>query len=116
MPQLNFAPVAPIIAAGATYAPLVGWEYEYLPFPAHVRIICDATAAGIVATVKAGSETIVSECPVTSGGTVSVCRSEFAVTPIDFNAAAGDKLSMVFRNTTGGAQQVQGTIIVNPIA
>lgn len=116
MPQLNFVTAAPNVAAGATYTPLTGWEYEYLPFPAHVRVLLDATGVGIVATIKSGSETIVTECPVTIGGTAGTLRSEFAITPIDFNAAAGDKLAINVRNTTVGVVQVQGTIVVNPIA
>jgi len=116
MPQLNFVTAAPNVAAGATYTPLVGWEYEYLPFPAHVRVFIDSTAVGIVHTIKAGSETIVTECPVTIGGTAGTIRGELNLQAVDFNAAAGDKLSIAVRNTTAGVVQVQGCIIVNPIA
>lgn len=104
------------LGAGATAAPLTGWEYEYLPFPAHVRVITDCTATGMVKTVKAGSETIVSECPLKLGGTAGAFLTEFGCTPIDFNAAAGDKLAVIFRNTSGGAISYNLEIIVNPIA
>jgi uncharacterized protein (DUF1499 family) len=113
MPQMNFNTS---VGAGASVNQVQGWEYEYLPFPAHVRILLTSTATGQLLTVKSGSETICSDMPVSVNATANVYPSEFAITPIDFNAAAGDKLQVTVRNTTGGALVPYGTVIVNPIA
>lgn len=113
MPQLNFTSS---VAAGASYTPLTGWPYEYLPFPAHVRIMLDAAAVGTLARIVSGTEAIVEECPITAGGSAGVFRGELNIVPIDFNAAAGDKLAIQCRNPTGGAVVLNGVIIVTPIA
>ena len=112
MPQFNFTSS---VAAGGTYAPLTGWPYEYLPFPAHVRVLTDGSAAGVLLRAVSGTEAIQEECPITGGGTAGVFRGELNVIPIDFNAAAGDKVALQYRNPTAGAITVNGTILVNPI-
>lgn len=117
MPQLAFTPgpAGAAVAAGATWAPLAGWTYEFLPWPAHVRILMNATAVGLVAAVYSGSESIVDESPITAGGTAGVIPAELNVPPLDFQAAAGDKLRIAIRNPTAGAQSVNGLIIVQPL-
>jgi len=113
MPQMNFNTS---VGAGASVNQVLGWEYEYLPFPAHIRILLWQTATGSLLTVKTGSETICSDMPIDASGAANTFPSEFDITPIDFNAAAGDKLQVTVRNTTGGALVPYGTVIVNPIA
>jgi len=113
MPQMNFNTS---VGAGASVNQVLGWEYEYLPFPAHLRILVTGAATGLLLTIKAGSESIVSDMPISVNATANVFQTEFITTPIDFNAAAGDKLQVTVRNTTGGALIPYGTVIVNPIA
>lgn len=102
------------IAAGATTNPLQGWQYEYLPWNAIVRLLAQTTATGVLLTIYSGSETIQQEAPLDGGGTANVLPNSFKVEPIGFRAPGGDRLVLNFRNTTGGALAVTGVIDVNP--
>jgi hypothetical protein len=114
MPQLNFTNST---AAGASYAPLTGWTYEFLPFPAHVRVIMNASAVGTFVAIFSGSECIQDDSPLSAGGTTGVIPNDMTTGAqvLDFQAAAGDKLRIAMRNPTGGAVVQQGTIIVQPL-
>jgi hypothetical protein len=113
MPQLPFSSS---VAAGATFLPLTGWTYEFLPWPAHVRVLARATvAANMKLSVFSGSEAIQEEAPVQGGGTAGTTPSELNTPPLDFQAPAGDKLKLQFRNTDAGAQTVDGIIVVQPL-
>ena len=102
------------IAAGATANPLAGWQYEYLPWNATVRLLAQTTATGVVLSIFSGSETIQAESPVDAGGAVNVLPNAFKVEPLGFRAPGGDRLILNFRNTTAGALSVTGVIDVNP--
>jgi hypothetical protein len=68
-------PFTQAVLAGATYLPLDGWQYEYLPFPARCDIGLNATAVGVVGTVTSGSDTLMEEAPVQAGGVAGVIPS-----------------------------------------
>jgi len=112
MPSFTFSTS---IAANGTIRPLDGWQYEYLPWPAEVLVLARAVAIGIVNVYTSGSETIVEESPVQSGGTAGVIPSSLN-TPIQgWQAAGGDRLKLSYRNTTGAAVNVDGIIEINPL-
>lgn len=100
------------VAAGATLDPIdaAGWQYRYLPYPAVIELIDDATAVGMVRGVTFGSDTIVQESPLSAGGTAGVIPSRFAREPVTEKAVQGDLLRVVYRNTTAGAVTVNGLI------
>jgi len=103
------------VAAGATFEPLTGWQYQYLPWPAEVNVLSRATAIAMVQVYTSGSETIVEESPVQAGGTAGVTPSSLN-TPIQgWHAAAGDLLKLRYRNTSGAAITVDGIIEVQPM-
>ncbi len=103
------------VAAGATFEPLTGWQYQYLPWPAEVNVLSRATAVAVVQVFTSGSETIVEESPVQAGGTAGVTPSSLN-TPIQgWHAAAGDLLKLRYRNTSGAAITVDGIIEVQPM-
>lgn len=113
MPQISFSQS---IAAGATYNPCSGWQYEFLPWPAKVDILLRSTvAANVKAAVYSGSECIMEECPVQGGGTAGTTPSSLNTPSVSFLAAAGDKLKINCRNTDAGAQTVDGIIYVHPL-
>ena len=58
------------IAAGATFNPLDGWNYEFVPRPGVVKILHRATAVGLVATVTSGWDELLQEARgnLASGG------------------------------------------------
>jgi hypothetical protein len=103
------------IAAGATFAPLLGTNYQYVPRPGIVKYLHRATAVGLVATIKSGSDELMQESPVPAGGTAGVTPSEFNVPPIVDRVAAGDQQIVTYRNTSGAAITVDGFIDYTPI-
>jgi hypothetical protein len=104
------------VAAGATYNPLDGWNYEFVPRPGIVKILHRATATGLVATITSGSDQLLQEAPVPAGGTAGQTPSEFAVAPITDGVAAGDRQAVRYRNPTGGAITIDGIIDYTPTA
>ena len=102
------------VAAGATYQPLTGWQYEYIPVGGGIEILHDASAVGVVATITSGSDTLQERAPVPAGGTAGVIPSAFDVPAIMDAVAAGDRLKILYENTTGGAITVNGVIKYGP--
>jgi len=102
------------VAAGATFEPLNGWQYEYAPFGGTIEILQDAGAVGVVNTITSGSDTLQERSPVSSGGTTGQMPSVFARVPVLDEVAAGDRLKILYENTTGGAVVVNGTITYTP--
>jgi hypothetical protein len=98
------------IAAGATFNPLDGWNYEFVPRPGVVKYLHRATAVGLVATITSGSDQLLQEAPVPAGGTAGQTPSEFAVAPIIDAVQAGDRQAVRYRNPTGGAITIDGII------
>jgi len=103
------------IAAGATFNPLVGWQYQYLPWPAEINVLSRATAVGMVQVLTSGSETVVEESPVQAGGTAGVTPSALNTPVQGWHAAAGDLLKLNYRNTSGGAVTIDGIIEAIPM-
>jgi len=103
------------VAAGATFNPLVGWQYQYLPWPATVSVLSRATAIAMVNVFTSGSETIVEESPTQAGGTAGVTPAPLNTPEQNWHAAAGDLLKLNFRNTSGAAITVDGIIDVVPL-
>ena len=112
MPSFTFT--FPVLA-GTTFRPLDGWQYQYLPWPAEVTVLARATAVLMVNTYTSGSETIVEESPVQSGGTAGVIPSALNTPVQGWHAAAGDLLKLSYRNTSGGTITLDGIIEVNPL-
>jgi hypothetical protein len=111
MPRFTFNTA---ILTGATANPLNGWQYEYLPWNAVVRVLAQTTATGVVLGIFSGSETIQQESPVDASGAANKLPNSFIVEPIGFRAPGGDRLLLNFRNTTGGTLSVTGVVDVNP--
>jgi len=103
------------IAAGATFEPLTGWQYVYLPWPAEVSVLSRAAAVAVVQVFTSGSETIVEESPVQAGGTAGVTPSSLNTPVQGWHAAAGDLLKIRYRNTSGAAIVVDGIIEIVPL-
>jgi len=113
MPQLNFSQA--LTANQLGFNPLSGWQYEYLPWPAHVLLLVRSSDNAERATVYSGSETIQERSNVQGGGVAGVTPSELNTPAIAWQAAAGDRLKVVIDNTGAGTPTVDGIIIVNPL-
>ena len=114
MPSFTFSVT---VAANGTSRPLDGWQYEYLPWPAEVQVLArtPGAAGSILQTYTSGSETIVEESPTQVGGTAGVIPSPLNTPVQGWIAAAGDRLKLNYRNTTGAGVVVDGIIEINPI-
>jgi hypothetical protein len=113
MPQFPFSQAMTANQLG--FNPLVGWQYEYVPWPASVILLVRSTTTGNKMTIYSGSETIQERTPVQGGGTAGVTPTEFTTAPVSFQAAAGDRLKLQIDETAGGTPTVDGVIIINPI-
>lgn len=102
------------VAAGATFSPLNGWQYEYIPYGGSIQVLTNATAVGIVATITSGSDTLQERSPVSAGGTAGVLPGALDVPVIVDQVAAGDRQKVLYENTTGGAVTVNGFIDYRP--
>jgi len=102
------------IAAGATFDPLDTWNYQYLDKPGIVKLNHNATAVGLVCTfTAAASQQVFQESPVPAGGTSGVIPSDLTVPPVIEQVPAG-RVSLRYRNPTGGAIIVNGNIDYTP--
>lgn len=112
MPQLT---ISQSVAAGAVANIITGWQYEYLPWPARIKLLIRAPVATLRSTVFSGSETIQEESPIQSGGTAGVTPSELNTSPVVWDAPAGDRLKVNVRSTDAGAQTVDAIIYAFPL-
>lgn len=112
MPAIMFSQS---IAAGATFNPLSGTNYQYVPAPGVVKILHRATAVGLVATILSGSDELMQEGPVPAGGTAGQTPSEFNVPAIVDQVSRGDLQSIRYRNPTGGAITIDGVWDYTPV-
>lgn len=100
------------LAATTNFQPLVGWQYEYLPFPAAVTVLTTSDQIDTTLQVTSGSETI-QERSVVTKGTINVVPNQFTCAPIRWVGAAGDRLKLDFNTVTAGT--VSGIITISPL-
>lgn len=102
------------VAAGGDYSPLVGNQYEYLPFNARVSFAMIADQDSVTATVYSGSDVLQQVGPVSNKGASGVI-----VNPDDFLlediAMAGDRLNVAIHNGSASAADVQVAVIITPL-
>jgi len=112
MPSFTFTPS---LLQSGTVNPLSGWQYEYLPWPAHVTVLATVDLPNLVGTYTSGSETILEESPIQSGGVIGVIPNPLNTSAITWQAAAGDRLKLNYRETGVAAAEIQGIIEVEPL-
>lgn len=106
--------VTEVMTASGTATPLSGSQYEFLPWPAVIRIAMVATTTGVVAAVSSGSDVLQEEGPVAGGGTAGVFpnRENFDLEDV---AAAGDRLKIALRETAAGTPSVMILVDITPL-
>lgn len=102
------------ILAGATFNPLEVWDYETPDVDVKVEVWHRATAIGLVAVVKSGGQAITQESPVQAGGTAGTLPATLTTEPDVGEGFASKKLSVFYRNPTGGTITVDGIIKATP--
>lgn len=111
MPTIN---VRTALGASSTARPLQGSQYEYLPFNAFVEFAMQADATGVLATVQSGTDVLQEEGPVQLGtiNTQPAYPDAFFLQDV---AAAGERLNVVLRDTSGAARVVQTVVRITPL-
>lgn len=108
----RFSQVYTNAGAFADIRPLAGWQYEYLPWPAVVKVLATSATGTCTLAVNSGSEQIQRVSPVSSGGAVGTLPNSFSNEPLIFHAPAGDRLEVVLASTA--AATVNLLVDVNP--
>jgi hypothetical protein len=100
----------------ATDTPIqtLAWQYQYLPWPANVKIGQKTTAIGVTQAIYSGSQTIMETSVIQVVATAGVTPSELNTPFVYFRAAAGDFLKILNTNTTGGTLTVDGIVVAEP--
>lgn len=97
--QFSFA-----LAAGVTFDPLDGWNYQFPKKASKVSLIHNATLTGVFATWTALDRQLLQESLVTAGGVAGVYPTIFNAPLMGpYKVGAMEKLSSRYRNSTGGA-------------
>jgi hypothetical protein len=109
MPIIN---VKTALGANGTANPLSGSQYEYLPFPAQVEIAVVADLTGVLATVSSGSDVLQEEGFVPFKTGTPTYPDDYLLTDL---AAAGDRLKVALRETTGVAKTVYTSVKLTPL-
>lgn len=113
MPQLSFSNAMTANQLG--YNPLTGWQFEYLPWPAAVKLLVRGTDVNTRITVYSGSQTIQERSPIQGGGTAGTTPTDFTTTPVVWMGSAGDRLKLSIDEVAGGTPTVDGVIIAEPL-
>lgn len=106
-----FIPVRTVLAASSTANPLSGTQYETLPYNAQVEAAIQADATGVLATFYTGTDVIQEEGPVQLG-TINVqpkYPDDFFIRDV---VAAGEKIGLKLRDTSGAQRIVMTTLVV----
>lgn len=96
------------VAVGAKVNPLVGSQYEYLPFNALVEAAITSDIAGAEATFFSGTDVILEDSPVPVKATEPVYPDDYDVRDV---AAQGERLGLTIRNATGAGVAVFTTVV-----
>jgi len=107
--------ISQLIAAGATFDALTGWQYETPDQDCMVEILERATAVGLVGSHTSAGDTLQQESPVQAGGTAGTIPSRLNTEPITGRAPKFQKLRSFYRNPTGGGITVDYAIILTPL-
>jgi len=107
-------PFSQSIAAGATFNPMDGANFEIPETNGVLKLTHRATAVGLVATISAQSRQLVQEAPVPAGGTAGQTPTDFQVPPIIEGVRKGERITARYRNPTAGAITVDGFVDYTP--
>ncbi len=107
--------ISQLIAAGATFDALTGWQYETPETPCMVEILERATATGLVGVHSSAGDTLQQESPVQAGGTAGTTPSRLNTEPITGRGPQFQKLKSFYRNPTGGGITIDYAIVLTPL-
>jgi len=100
------------VAANATVDNVLsGNQYEFLPWAALLEFGIVAAAAGVVMDIYSGSDTLIESGVVSQANRSPIYPDDFDLTDV---AAAGERIKVRLRNTTGAAIVVNTTVKLTP--
>lgn len=105
------------VPANGQAFPLVGNQFEYLPYNARVAFAIvspDTTPGAITATIYSGADVLQQDGPVTEKAAtnqVVSAQDDFLVQDV---AAGGERISVQLRNSTGAAINVLTVVQIYP--
>lgn len=101
------------VAANATNDNVLqGSQFEFLPFNAFLEFGLVASAAGLVADVYSGSDTVAESFALSTQNRFPVYPDDF---PLNDVAAGGERIKVRIRNTTGGALTAFFSVRITPV-
>jgi hypothetical protein len=106
------------VPANGKAFPLVGSQFEYLPYNARVSFAVvgpDTTPGAITATIYSGSDIVQQDGPITEKPTTDQkisLQDDFLVSDV---AAGGERLSVVLNNSSAAAITVLTAVQIYPI-
>lgn len=113
MPQFIFSHT---FTAGETgFNPLTGWQFEYLPWRALVRIMDRSTTTGLRRAGFSGSTNVIQRSPVQGGGTIGVTPSPLNTPVLEWIGSPGDRVQLLYDEVAAGTPTLDGIISVDPV-
>lgn len=91
---------------------LTGSQWEYLPYNAAVEFGLVASATGLLCDVFSGQDNIAEGYGPSLANRFPIYPDDFTLTDV---AAAGERLKVRVRNTTGGALTIFYSIRITPV-
>lgn len=100
-------------AASTSYPNLLSGEfYEFLPYNALIEVGLNQSATGLVVDFISGTDVVAKDMAPLIKATAPVYPDDFSLQDI---AAAGERLVLAVRNSTGGALTLLYTIRISPV-
>lgn len=106
-----------LTASQRGYNPLSGWQFEYAPYRALVRVGINHTgAAGAVqGAIFTGSQNILERGPLSAGGTAGQLPAPLNFPYIEFIVEPGDRIQMSIDETAGTTPTVNTFVAIDPV-
>lgn len=106
-----------VAAAGVAY-PLVGSQFEYLPYNARLAFAVvgeDTTPGALTATIYSGSDVLMQNSPITEKPVADLrvdAQADFLVQDV---AAGGERISVELRNSDVAARTAIVCVTIFPV-
>lgn len=101
------------IAANAVNDNVIqGSQFEFLPYNASLRFALNGSATGLSADVYSGQDVLAEQMGVNALNRVPINPDDFLLSDV---AAAGERIKVRVRNTTGGALTLFYALMIDPI-
>jgi len=91
---------------------LSGSQFEFLPYDASLNIGFTASATGLVVDSYSGQDTLCESLSPSTQNRIPIYPDDFNLTDV---AAAGERIKLRVRNTTGGALTFFYAVQINPL-